>query len=89
MKTQEELNAPKGEADNSCPKNLEKMDADCVNPRFYVCPYAHGKQKKYVCSLGKGECTSSFFVEKLSLNTPNKRRGAQRGESESLPLTGR
>ena len=51
-----------GEADNSCPKNLEKMDADCVDPHFSVCPYAHRKQNKYVCSLGKGEFSGSFFV---------------------------
>ena len=62
--TEEELEQVSGgEADNSCPKNLEKMDPDCVNPRFNVCPYAQRKQNKYVCSLGKGECTASFFVE--------------------------
>ena len=71
MKTTKELNALSeeelsqvsgGEADNSCPKNLEKMDADCVDPHFSVCPYAHRKQNKYVCSLGKGEFSGSFFV---------------------------
>ena len=61
--TEEELGQVSGgEADNSCPKNLEKMDADCVDPHFSVCPYAHRKQNKYVCSLGKGEFSGSFFV---------------------------
>ena len=55
--TDEELEQVSGgEAENSCPKELEKTDPRyCIDRGVnYLCPFAKYNGYAYVCSLGKG-----------------------------------